>query len=245
MIKIGISSCFMYPDTSRSTFGPKSLSYVENDMMEYVSQNGVLPILLPDINKEKLKRILDELQGVVLQGGVDVAPEMYGEKPIGKWLGDAYRDEYELFIIEEAIKRNIPVFGICRGFQLLNVYYGGTLYQDTITQRPQSLNHRSAELYDKVNHKITIHKATPLYEIYPFDQDVFVNSVHHQAIKDLSNELEIWATSEDGLIEAFGHKNFKGTKVMGVQWHPEFSKTLNQLVINANPLIQLFIHQAL
>ncbi|OHX64864.1 gamma-glutamyl-gamma-aminobutyrate hydrolase family protein [Flammeovirga pacifica] len=241
MIKIGISSCFMYPDISRPTFGPKTLSYVENEMMEYVAQDNVLPILLPDLKRDKVIRILDQVQGLVLQGGVDVAPETYQESPIGPWKGDAYRDEYELFLIEEALKRGLPIYGICRGFQLLNVYFGGTLYQDTITQRPASLVHRSAVKYDQVYHSISINKGTHLYDLYPFDHQVQVNSIHHQAIKDLGKDLEIWALSEDGLIEAFGSKKYPKGKVMGVQWHPEFSNTLKETVINPQPLYQSFL----
>ncbi|WP_281613845.1 gamma-glutamyl-gamma-aminobutyrate hydrolase family protein [Flammeovirga sp. SubArs3] len=241
MIKIGITPCFFYPDMSRSTFGPKSLTYVENNMMEYVAQEGVLPIVIPDIDKKLLNKVLDKLDGVILHGGSDVAPETYGEQPIGPWLGDAYRDQFELYVIDYMIKKGKSIFGICRGFQLLNIYYGGSLYQDTITQREGVKEHRSAEKYDTIYHPINILENNFLKEIYPSEKQQFVNTVHHQSIKKLGDGLQIWATSDDGIIEAFGDPNKPKGKVMGVQWHPEFSKTLGDKIINPQPLYKAFL----
>ena len=105
MKKIGVSACFIYPDMKRSVFGPKSLSYLENDMAKYLAKKGILPILIPDVEKNHLNDILNEMDGFVFQGGVDLAPESYGESPIGKWQGDVYRDRYELNILDFAIKK--------------------------------------------------------------------------------------------------------------------------------------------
>lgn len=240
MIKIGISPCFEYADPTRPIFGPKTLSYVENDMAKYIAKKGILPILIPELNDERLFEILLEMDGIIMQGGHDVAPETYGESPIGRWKGDAVRDAYELKILDFAIKNNKPVFGICRGIQLMNVYFGGTLYQDTITQNKQVQEHRSAELYDTVKHPIQFEPDQFLAKIYAGIESPFVNSVHHQAIKELGNELEVYAMSEDGLIEAFGYTKAPEGKVFGVQWHPEFSHTLGNEIIDPDILLNAF-----
>lgn len=241
MIKIGITPSFMYPDIKRNVFGPKSLTYIENDMMDYVAQNGVLPVLLPDISEDRLFPILEQMNGIILQGGVDVAPESYGEKPIGQWKGDKYRDDYELKIIDYAIKNKKPLFGICRGFQLMNVYFGGTLYQDTITQRENTNKHRDAQKYDTIRHPLIIKKGSFFEQLYEDIKDPYVNTVHHQSIKDLGENLEVWATSDDGLIEAFGYTLEKEGKVMGVQWHPEFTPSLEGQIIDSKPIIDTFL----
>ncbi len=241
MIKIGITSCFMYPDKNRTVFGPKTLNYLENDMARYVTQKGILPVLIPDVADEYLFDILDELDGFVLQGGSDLAPETYGETPIGKWKGDPYRDQYELKILDYAIKNSRPVLGICRGFQLMNAYFGGTLYQDTATQQPTLPLHRSAERYDTLKHGVSFIDNTVLHKLYGNDEPKLVNSVHHQAIKDLGDNLEPYAVSTDGLIEAFGYTKEPAGKVIGVQWHPEFSHTLKNELIDEHKLYDLFL----
>ncbi|MBD0405102.1 gamma-glutamyl-gamma-aminobutyrate hydrolase family protein [Flammeovirga sp. EKP202] len=241
MINIGITPSFMYPDVERPVYGPKSLTYIENDMMDYVAQHGVLPILLPDISDDRLYPILQQLHGVILQGGVDIAPETYGETPIGPWKGDQYRDEYELKIIDFAINNGKPLLGICRGFQLMNVYFGGTLYQDTKTQRQDVNHHRDAQQYDRIKHPLIINEDTFFGSLYPDHITSFVNTVHHQAVKDLGKDLEVWATSDDGLIEAFGYTKEKPGKVMGVQWHPEFTPTLQNEIIDSKPIIDTFL----
>lgn len=246
MIKIGISACFMYPDPGRTVFGKKTLSYLENDMARYLGQDGILPILIPDLDNGRMKNIMEQVDGIVLQGGNDLAPQTYGEEPImgGKWKGDPYRDKYEFRIMDYALQSNKPVLGICRGLQLINVYFGGSLYQDTAAQCPTAIAHRDSELYDKVSHGIQLVEGKVLDRVYKGDQSRRVNSVHHQSIKRLGDDLEILAICpEDGTIEAIGYTGAEEGKIMAVQWHPEFSDTLKGKVLNSQLLLNVFLTQ--
>lgn len=241
MKKIGISACFMYPDPSRTVFGHKTLTYIENDMAKYLSRQGILPVLIPDLAPEVLLPLLHAMDGFVFQGGTDLAPASYGEEPIGRWQGDYHRDQYELQIMDFAMQENKAIFGICRGCQLMNVYFGGTLYQDIATQIPAAQSHRSAELYDKVKHSITWTNGGFLETLYKDHMQPQVNSVHHQAIKDLGKDLSILAHASDGIVEAISYDKAPEGKVFGVQWHPEFSATLGQEIIDPERLLDVFI----
>lgn len=242
MIKIGVSACLFHPDINRATFGPKTLSYIENDMAAYIARPGVLPILIPELPKAEKLAMVNEMDGLLLQGGVDLAPESYGEKPIGRWLGDGIRDEYEMELIHLFMKEEKPVFGICRGFQVMNAYFGGTLYQDIDTQRPESIKHRDALEYDHVHHGVRFVKGSFMDKLYEGVKDPMVNSVHHQAVKDIGKGLLPQAYClEDDILEAFIHTDAEPGKVMGVQWHPEFFHTLGSKLIDPTKLIDTFI----
>jgi putative glutamine amidotransferase len=242
MVKLGVSACFFYPDPGRAVFQHKSLTYLENDMARYLTQTGVLPILLPDVG-DQLEAYLDEVDGVVFQGGSDLAPSSYGEEPIenGRWPGDAVRDRYELDVMDRAAKRGLPVYGICRGAQLLNVWHGGTLYQDLVTQTGTTAPHRNPELYDRTHHTLTCTPGGELARIYG-RSELSVNSIHHQGIKRLGDGLRAEATCpDDGLVEAFTATNPGRQYVLGVQWHPEFSPTLGDRVADPMPLLDHFL----
>lgn len=244
MLHIGVSSCLFHPDLSRATFGPKTLCYLESDMARYVTRDDVMPVLIPDLPIADIRRIAKRLHGLVLQGGVDLAPQTYGETPIlnGRWKGDAIRDEYELEVMRAFMHEGKPVFGICRGFQLMNAYFGGTLYQDIATQRPESVRHRDALEYDRVHHGIKWVDGSFMQRIHRAETSDKVNSVHHQGVKALGQGLLTQAhCTEDGIIEAFIHTDHEPGKVMGVQWHPEFSHTLGDLIVSPDPLINVFL----
>lgn len=234
----------MYKDPSRVVFGHKNLTYMENDMVNYLARDGVMPYLLPDLSDKLLKPYLEEADGFVIQGGSDLSPESYGDEFLDKdrWPGDKYRDDFELKIIDYAFKNNKPIYGICRGFQVLNAYFGGKLYQDIQTQVKTDQVHRDPIEYDHVNHSIDLPNDSLLSTIYPGNKKLQVNSVHHQAIKTLGENLKVDAySSSDQLIEAF---HYDGDQfVMAVQWHPEFSKSLGDKVCDPNPLYDYFLKQ--
>jgi putative glutamine amidotransferase len=226
MLRIGVSACFMYPDPNRLVFGHKTLTYIEKDMSRFLSRPDVQAIMIPDLEGDTMAAFLEGMDALVLQGGADLAPESYGEEPIedGRWRGDSYRDEYEFTLIDYFMKRGKPILGICRGFQVLNVYFGGTLYQDIATQRPNSIKHRDAAQYDQISHDIEFMPDGLMQEIYGQGASRRVNSIHHQGVKDIGKDLQILAKcKEDGMIEAFTWTGAEPGKVMGVQWHPEFA----------------------
>ena len=179
-----------------------------------------IPVMLPlTQDKTELLYFIRECDGLLLPGGQDVDPALYGEAPRPGYgeLCPA-RDRMEALLLDAAFRLDKPVLGICRGLQFLNVHTGGTLYQDLPGEHP-GLDHRMERPYNRPAHRVTIAHDSPLYEIVG-GSSYEVNSCHHQAVKELSPRLRAAAVSEDGLIEAawMPDKHF----ILGVQWHPEF-----------------------
>lgn len=189
---------------------------------DLIREAGGIPLMLPlTLSKEECRQLSAGFDGVLLTGGHDVSPELYGEAS-RQYCGPVCppRDALEKTVFETAFKQDKPILGICRGIQLLNVLMGGTLYQDLPAEHPSSVVHHMDRSYDIPAHSITIQKDSPLYAIWKTEEKG-VNSCHHQAIKDLASGLSVMATAEDGIVEAVyaPSRNF----VMAVQWHPEFS----------------------
>jgi len=240
-LKIGISACFMHADPARQLFTGKTLQYVEQSIAHWVMSTGAMAVMIPspsgatqrgDVTLDHYAQWLD---GLVLHGGADVSPLSYGEKPLqDRWAGDRIRDEYEIDLVSAFDRQGKPVFGVCRGLQLLNVAYGGTLFQDIETQIPKSLRHRDAQIYDNNFHGVEFAPGSRLAAMYPHDKRVKVNSIHHQAIKDLAPGFEIEAMShEDGIVEAIRRTDANRSYVAAVQWHPEFHRAGSDTIDDA------------
>ena len=244
MINIGVSASHLYPDENRDIFKKKTLCYIEKDMAEYLTIEGVLPTVIPSLSTTKLLPLLEQMDGFILQGGVDISPKTYGEDYLDekRWPGDMLQDRHDLTILDYAFQQAKPVFGICRGFQLINVYFGGCLYQDITTQKKTDLVHRDPQVYDSNYHEVKFVPGGLLGSLYKNNVPFRVNSVHHQGIKELAKDLTVEAISpQDNLIEAFIYTKLKERFILGVQWHPEFSPTLGKQLISPQPLFDLFL----
>ena len=248
-LRIGVSARIQYGDASKHGYLKKNIYYLEQSFARWLQSEGVLVYLVADVVERDVKGLgalaladyAAELDGLVLQGGTDISPQMYGEEPLRpEWAGDPQRDRYEVELLERFLKLEKPILGICRGQQLINVALGGTLYQDTATQMPGAQLHQDIEVYDDKYHDIEILPGTRLAALYPGVQRAKVNSLHHQAVNRLGDGLVIEAHSaEDGVIEAI---RLKGPRfVAGVQWHPEFLHGRDDGVLDAAPLLKEFL----
>ena len=186
-----------------------------------VESAGGLPILIPMLNDlSELQELLPRLDGILFSGGIDLQPSLYGAQPHpAEDEPDRRLDELELAIASWVLEEDLPVLGICRGMQMINVLLGGTLYQDIPSQRPGALNHCRRDLpRNELTHTITIEAGSRMERIFGKRQ-ISVNSLHHQAIRDLGKGVRISGWADDGLAELMEmpEKRF----VLGVQGHPE------------------------
>src|SRR5215207_3807362 len=194
---------------------------VDMDYVNGVAQAGGIPMILapmPGMAEEVAGRI----DGLLLCGGSDLDPGYYDEEPIPELdVTIPERDAFEMALVEQALERGIPVFGICRGLQVLNVALGGTLYQDLPSQlHPDLIAHRQRVPKWQWSHEVEVDGNSKVAGIMETDE-IRVNSYHHQAIKDLSGDLVAVAHSSDGVIEAAESPNLSERWLVGVQWHAE------------------------
>lgn len=190
--------------------------------MQVLEKCGAVPLMLPlTDDPEELQTCLALCDGILLTGGHDVDPALYGEMPLPQCgIPCPARDRMEKKLLASALERNKPIFGICRGIQFLNAALGGTLYQDLEVQHPSRVEHHMTPPYDRAVHTVTVLPDTPLARIVG-PGILGVNSYHHQAVRKLAPTLQPMAVSSDGLVEAVCRPDKRF--VMAVQWHPEFN----------------------
>lgn len=180
---------------------------------------GGTPVIIPvDGNPARADEYVSIIEGLLLPGGEDVTPGLYGENPVPQvtYMMEE-KDRFEFQLIRLAMEKRIPIFGICRGLQVLNVYFGGTLYQDIPSQYGRDIGHSQAmEIRSQLTHKVSVVEGTLLHKL--LGSDLSANSYHHQAIKGLGKGFVVAATAQDGTIE--GIENADGS-IYAVQWHPE------------------------
>jgi putative glutamine amidotransferase len=203
--------------------GPKPPRYGINlTYVRALAAAGCAPVLIPLLqDEERLRAIYERLDGIVFPGGADVAPHEYREEPIDNLnVVEPERDHVELRLARWAVDDDLPTLGICRGQQLLNVALGGTLYQDLIHQGATSLEHSDADgrPRTKLIHRVRLDPDSQLAQLID-ETSVEVNSLHHQAIKDVAPQLRVTGTADDGVIEAV--ESAERRFLIAVQWHPE------------------------
>jgi len=190
---------------------------------EAIYAGGAIPIMLPLIPaRDYLEAVLAKLDGVIMSGCYsDVDPKLYGEAPHPKLgqLSEA-RDQFDWLLLEYAHERKIPLMGICRGFQALNVFRGGNLIQDLTSQKPESLQHDQWNPDKPFAHEV---RLSPHSVLNSSDKEnsCSITSIHHQAVNKIGKGLVPIAWAPDGVIEAVQNENLDDHYIFGVQWHPE------------------------
>ncbi|HSD65447.1 MAG TPA: gamma-glutamyl-gamma-aminobutyrate hydrolase family protein [Vicinamibacteria bacterium] len=193
---------------------------MREDYVRSVERAGAVPVVLPPVSPEDVPALLDRLDGVLLSGGVDVDPSLYGQDPHPK-LGRVHRrrDDFELALTREALRRDRPILAICRGHQVLNVATGGTLVQDIPSLVGGAVRHDGPGPRWRRAHQVSVTPSSRLREILG-QESASVNSIHHQGVDRLGEGLVVSARCpDDGVVE--GLEMPDRAFVVAVQWHPE------------------------
>lgn len=251
-LRIGLSARLLHQSPKELGFRGKTLQYLEQSAAHWIMSHGAMAFMIPTLLSDTPHRramvtaahYAEQLDGLLLQGGADVDPRTYGEQPLRpEWSGDEVRDRYELALLRAFIDQGKPVFGICRGMQLINVAYGGTLYQDIEEQIPGAAAHVDPSLYDDLIHGVRFAPGSLFEQTFGTTGPVPVTSIHHQCVKRIGNGLVAHAFSDqDDVVEAIvaDSRNL----VIGVQWHPEFHPSRVSPVLDCSPLLEVFMQAA-
>ena len=187
------------------------------DYLEGIKAAGGIPIVLPlDMTEADTAQIVETCNGFLFTGGQDVTPELYGVKDTSI-VPCPERDKLETLVLSKALQSDKAILGICRGLQFINVFLGGTLWQDLPSQHPSEIVHRQGKPYGVPTHKVMLRGDL---QTLLGKEILNVNTLHHQAVKDLSGDLTPMAVAPDGIIEAARMVNKRF--VWAVQWHPEY-----------------------
>ncbi len=183
-----------------------------------VAAAGGVPVQLPLVDIDDTESLIGCVDGLLLTGGPDVSPLLYGEEPCNK-MGSCrqFNDQMEIALLHAATAAKKPVLGICRGLQVINVGYGGTLYQDIPSQIPGSGMHLQPSGRNERTHTVYLTAGSYACRVCG-DEKIYVNTFHHQSVKDIGKGLTITGRAADGVVEAI--ENEDGS-VFAVQWHPE------------------------
>jgi len=206
--------------------------FVNRDYIDAVLMAGGTPLILPVTdNVDDVRCQLKAVNGLLLIGGDDIDPTLYGEEPLPA-LGAVFpeRDRYELMAVQLASEQGKPVLGICRGAQVINVAFGGTLEQELSPQIRPLLQHYQNSKKHVQGHSVEVEGGTILYSIF-VQQQVRTNSYHHQAIRTVAPGFTVNARTRDGVIEGIENRE---KSILGVQWHPEM------MICRVQTMLKLF-----
>lgn len=224
---IAISSGF---DTfKKGLFFGANRVFVVSNYIEAIIRAGAAPLIIPSCayttDDSYVDEIMATVDGIILTGGNDVDPVYYGEEPhilLGELMRE--KDRLEFKMMDLAFKAGKGVFGICKGMQLMNIYFGGSLYQDLSQADEAKIKHSTLNTLDMPNHSIRVEEGTFFRKI--FGEEHRVNSAHHQAVRKLGDGLIVAAKSPDGIIEAVCHRDNEA--VFGTQFHPEMTAAADE-----------------
>lgn len=200
----------------------EELSCINNTYIKSVTDAGGAPVLIPvTTNPDVLTAIVSQLDGLLLTGGGDINPLLWDEEPVPELQeGDPIRDNYDFILLKLATDRCIPVFGVCRGHQLINVAFGGSIYQDIHSQHEgKTIKHSQSHDKAFASHSISVEPNSLLGILTDNQERIKVNSLHHQAVKEVAPGFKANATAPDGINE--GMEAYPFYPVFSVQWHPE------------------------
>jgi len=194
--------------------------YVFDHYSTCIEKIGAAPLILPITSREEVAAAyIHKIDALIMTGGIDVNPFLYGEELTGETeVPFIERDTFDFMLIKAALNKNIPILGICRGMQIMNVYLGGSLHQDIKYYGDTNIQHVQRSDHHEPVHFVDVEKDSALCTLIGEKQKV--NSVHHQCIKELGSGLRASAvSSSDKIIEAYESVN--ENKILGIQWHPE------------------------
>ncbi|RDZ28211.1 gamma-glutamyl-gamma-aminobutyrate hydrolase family protein [Lysobacter silvisoli] len=247
-LMIGLSPRLMRNLPVQYGFRNKTLQYLEQSMAHWVLSAGALVAMIPTVDPDgdvqratlSVREYARSFDGLILQGGADIDPVAYGEQPSELLqTTDPVRDRFELSLLRAFIDAGKPVLGVCRGMQLINVAYGGSLYQDLVAAGATANQHYLPERYDEHVHRLRVEPGGWLAALYPAQDEVRVNSIHHQGVRRLGDGLAVEAWSEDGIPECIRVR--EAAFVVGVQWHPEFHDARFPELMPGRPLLEAFL----
>jgi putative glutamine amidotransferase len=212
------------------TARPQNVPSAGNEVLGYLAthtytdsvlRGGGIPVLVLPVKVDFIDSVLDRLDGIVLTGGGDIAPERYGaERDEAVRMVNDERDEFELALIAKAYERKLPTFAICRGIQVVNVAFGGTLIQDLASHAGAHGHDIAGEGAYKPHSEALVEEGTRLASIIGAGLHG-INSIHHQAVENLGDGLVVVASAPDGTVEAIEHEDM-AWDLISVQWHPEY-----------------------
>lgn len=215
---IGLSGSHIFDD--HGTFAMYPRAYVNHDYVQSILSAGGIPIILPfNENKDCIHDMIDCVDGLLLSGGHDVYPLYYGEEPL-QGIGDVWpaRDQFDFSLLDNAMKKKLPIMAVCRGHQVVNVFHGGTLYQDLKYDSKCIIKHSQGQTPSLPTHTVTIEADSRFAQIIEKSQMV-TNSHHHQTVHRVGKGLRVTATAQDGTVEAMEGTDYP--YLVTYQFHPE------------------------
>lgn len=234
---IGISGSIM--KDSGGMFPGYKRAYVNDDYIQAVLNAGGIPVILPMIeDAEKIKDIIGKIDGLLLSGGHDVNPLLYGEEPDVKTT-EIYpkRDKYDFELIKCATEKQIPIMGVCRGMQIMNTYFGGSNYQDNCYKDGSYVKHWQGHSPNMATHTMQVDEDSKLGKI--LGTELMINSFHHQSVKKVANGFVAVAKAKDGIIEAIEKSG--NHWCIGLQFHPEMMAAKDE---NMKLLFKTFVKES-